>query len=204
LPPAIYLTEDVLFFDHDGIRLGQFKRAMQLNLSEGRYVYGGRSLSKQLVKNLFLHRRKVLSRKLEEAIIAWHLETLVDKERILELYINCIEFGPDVYGVVQAAAFYFDKRPQDLTPLEAAFFASLKTSPRHGGDFYLNKTLPHGRWYHRRQKDIMNMLADSGFISPIEVLAAYPWQPQFVYPPESAKDDFRNRWIQQRRPKRKK
>jgi len=198
VPAAMYLTEDRRFYDHGGLRIGLINRAIRLNIKERRYVYGGSTISQQLVKNLFLTRNKTLARKLEEVLIVWRLETVVPKDRILELYVNCIEFGPDVYGVVQAARFYFDKRAQDLEPLEAAFLASLKVAPVRGGKFYVRGFPKGGRWWNKRQKYILVALAQNGYLSPAEVLASYPWIPTFVYPREGA-DDFRTRWLERHR-----
>ncbi|MDX9723135.1 MAG: biosynthetic peptidoglycan transglycosylase, partial [Myxococcota bacterium] len=172
---AMFLTEDAGFYNHGGIKVGLINRAIRLNLNEGRYVYGGSTISQQLVKNLFLSRRKTLSRKLDEVFIVWRLESVLSKDRILELYLNCIEFGPDVYGVVQASRFYFDTTPERLSPLQAAYLASLKVAPRHGGKFYLRGFPQGGRWWNKRQKYILVVLAENGYISPAEVLASYPW-----------------------------
>jgi len=196
VPAVMYLTEDKRFFDHGALRPGLITRAIRLNLTAGRYVYGGSTISQQLVKNLFLTRRKNISRKLEEVFIAWRMEEVVTKERILELYLNCIEFGPDVYGIVQGAKFYFNKTPEALQPIEAAYLASLKVSPRVGGKFYLRGGLPgDGRWWSKRQKKVINTLAENGYISPIEVIASYPWTPRFYYPDPNDHGDFRNQWL---------
>ena len=79
------------------------------SLERGRFVYGGSTISQQLVKNLFLTRQKNISRKIEEAIITWKMEEVVSKDRIMELYLNCIEFGPNIYGIRHAAQHYFGK-----------------------------------------------------------------------------------------------
>ena len=200
---VMFITEDIRFFDHGGLRLGQFVRAMRLNLSHNRYLYGGSSLNQQLTKNIFLHRGKTLSRKVEEAFIAWQMADVVEKNRILEMYINCIEFGPDVYGITQAAAFYFDKGATELTPLEASYLASLKTAPRHGGNFYEHGFPRRGRWWHNKQRRVVLSLARTGYISPAEVIASYPWVPEFVYPDPSRSNDWRNRWLKRRKAARR-
>jgi membrane peptidoglycan carboxypeptidase len=192
----MFLTEDAGFYNHGGIKIGLINRALRLNLNEGRYVYGGSTISQQLVKNLFLSRRKTLSRKLDELFIVWRLESVLSKDRILELYLNCSEFGPDVYGVVQASRFYFDTTPERLSPLQAAYLASLKVAPRHGGKFYLRGFPQGGRWWNKRQKYILVVLAENGYISPAEVLASYPWIPQFVYPDPNDFNDFRTQWME--------
>ena len=104
-----------------------------------------------------------------------------------------IEFGPDIYGVTNAAKFYFNKTPSELTPLEGAYLASLKVSPSKGGRFY-KSGFPTTGWWPKRMKYILKTLAENGYISPAEVIAAYPWIPQFYYPePNSA--DYRNTWL---------
>ena len=105
---AMYLSEEIAFFDNPGFSETLMRRALRMNIRGGRYVYGGSTVSQQLVKNLFFDRRKTLSRKLEEAIVVWRMERVVPKLRILELYLNCIEFGPDVYGIDAAARHYFE------------------------------------------------------------------------------------------------
>ncbi len=198
IPPyvraAMLLTEDKRFFDHGPLRISFIERGLRLNLNQRKYVYGGSTISQQLTKNLFLDRRKNLARKLEEAFVAWCMENVVSKSRILELYINMIEFGPDVYGITQAAKFYFDKKPEELTPLEGAYLASLKVSPSKGGKFY--KTgFPTSAWWPKRMKYILKVLSENGYITPAEVLAAYPWIPKFVYPDPSDFRDYRNVWL---------
>lgn len=129
---AAYGTEDLAFYSHGGFRLGLIKRAIILLAERGRFVYGGSTISQQLVKNLFLSREKTLARKFEEAIIVWQMEQKVSKDRILELYLNCIEYGPKIWGIVRAARTYFNKTPQELTLLESAFLMGLKPDPAYG------------------------------------------------------------------------
>ncbi|MCL2326469.1 MAG: transglycosylase domain-containing protein [Proteobacteria bacterium] len=199
IPPyvqaAMFLTEDKRFYDHGPLRLSFIERAMRLNLNLRRYVYGGSTISQQLVKNLFLDRRKNLARKLEEAFVTWRMEMVVPKSRIFELYLNVIEFGPDVYGVVQGAKFYFAKSPEELTPLEAAYLASLKVAPSRGGRFYATG-FSDKKWWHNRMRQILKILAENGYITAGDVVAAYPWIPKFVYPPPEDKRDYRNIWLE--------
>ena len=86
----------------------------------------------QLVKNLFLERQKTIARKLEEMIITWLIEEnrLVSKERMFEIYLNIIEWGPQVYGAQEEARFYFDKDVADLTLAEAIFMAGIIPQPK--------------------------------------------------------------------------
>lgn len=171
---ATYLTEDVQFYDNGGLSLNLIRRAVMLNLEKGRYVYGGSTISQQLVKNLFLTRKKTLGRKLEEAFIVWRMEELLTKDRILELYLNCIEFGPDVYGIGQASRHYFHKPPSKLTALEGAFLAALKPAPWQGGWFKRAGKSPGDGFWRERMDRIMKRLARFEAITPAELQAAGP------------------------------
>ena len=199
IPPyvkaAMYLTEDKRMFDNPPLRIAFIERALRLNLNQRRYVYGGSTIAQQLTKNLFLNRNKNLARKLEEAFVSWRLVSVVPRTRILELYLNMIEFGPDVYGLKKAAHFYFNKDVKDLTPLEGAYLASLKVSPSKGGRYYKQGFAASGRWWNKRLRYIMRVLAENGYISGIDVLSAYDWTPKFYYPPASETGDYRNIWL---------
>lgn len=153
---AALATEDMAFFRHEGFRIGLINRAIKLNLGEGWYVYGGSTISQQLVKNLFLSREKTLARKLEEAIIVWEMERKVEKERILELYLNCIEFGRHVYGIRAAARTYFGKEVEDLTPMDAAFIMATKPAPRYAHKVYEGRSF--SEWWVKRMKGILERL----------------------------------------------
>lgn len=199
IPPyvraAMFLTEDKRFFDHGPLRIAFIERALRLNLNKRSYVYGGSTIAQQLTKNLFLNRNKNLARKLEEALIAWRLERVVPRSRIFELYVNIIEFGPDVYGIRNASRFYFGKEPTELTPLEGAYLASLKVSPSKGGRFYKSGFPSGGGWWRKRFRYILRVLAENGYIAPIDILEAHDWVPRFVYPPPNVYSDPRNIWL---------
>jgi hypothetical protein len=179
---AAISTEDLAFYDHNGFRLNLIKRAVKLDLDRGRYVYGGSTISQQLVKNLFLSREKTLSRKAEEAILTWHMEQRVEKARILELYVNCIEYGPEIWGITRAAKAYFNKRPQDLTPLETAFLMGLKPCPRCGYNQYKHRTF--APWWHKRMEGVLTRLRDRGWITEEQFEESRPFVPAFYYPGE--------------------
>lgn len=132
LKSAVMISEDGAFFGHRGFLLEPIKESIAVNLREKRFVRGASTISMQLVKNLFLNRQKTIARKLEEMIITWLIEEnrLVSKERMLEIYLNIIEWGPQVYGAQEAARFYFDKDVADLTLAEAIFMASIIPQPK--------------------------------------------------------------------------
>ena len=172
---SAYLSEEILFPSNPGFAMGLMRKALRLNLDKGRYVYGGSSVSQQLVKNLFLTRHKTLSRKLEEALIVWRMEEVVGKRRILELYLNCIEFGPDLYGIGRASRHYFGKRVSDLTPLEGVFLAALKPAPWLGARYKRRGATPDAGWWPKRLQSLMERLVEGGHITHEEFVAAAPY-----------------------------
>ncbi|MBN2363146.1 transglycosylase domain-containing protein [candidate division WOR-3 bacterium] len=127
---AVLVCEDGSFFSHRGFSLFHIRRAMRENLSAGRYISGGSTITMQLARNLFLSDERSLSRKLEEAVLTWQLEKHLSKKRILEIYLNIIEFGPGIRGVQEASKEYFGTDASNLDPLQSAYFASIIPNPR--------------------------------------------------------------------------
>jgi hypothetical protein len=132
LKSAVMISEDGAFFTHRGFLLAPFKDSIVANLRAGRFVRGASTISMQLVKNLYLSRQKTIARKLEEMLITWLIEEnrLMSKERMLEVYLNIIEWGPLVYGAEEAARYYFAKEVEDLTLAEAIFLACIIPRPK--------------------------------------------------------------------------
>ena len=128
--PAVISHEDGGFFEHGGFAPWAIRDALVRNLEEGRYVVGASTISMQLAKNLYLQREKTLARKAQEVILTWWLENALTKEQMLELYLNVIEYGPNVYGLRNAAAYYFGREPSELSPAESAFLACMLPSPK--------------------------------------------------------------------------
>ncbi|MGB3049674.1 MAG: transglycosylase domain-containing protein [Polyangiales bacterium] len=122
--------EDGAFYEHGGFAPWAIRDALVRNLQEGRYVVGASTISMQLAKNLYLQREKTIARKVQEVILTWWLENALNKDEILELYLNVIEYGPAVYGLRHAAAYYFGRNPIDLSPGESAFLACMLPSPK--------------------------------------------------------------------------
>lgn len=130
---ALLTTEDGAFYKHKGFNHAAIKQSVLANLKARRFVRGASTITMQLAKNLFLSRAKNLSRKMEEVVLADYLEQAFTKDELMELYLNVVEFGPDVYGVKQAAAYYFGRKPEEIDVAEAFFLASLLPSPvRYG------------------------------------------------------------------------
>lgn len=131
---AVLTSEDGNFYFHGGFNEEAFRKSIAANFKAGRFQRGGSTISMQLVKNVYLTRKKTIARKAEEALIVWLLESnrIVSKARMFEVYLNIVELGPGIYGVAEAAEFYFGKRPAQLDLAESIFLASL---------------LPHPKWY---------------------------------------------------------
>ncbi len=130
---AVLTSEDPSFFYHRGFIQDAFRESIIENIKAKRFVRGGSTISMQLVKNVFLTREKTVSRKLQEALIVWFIENfrLVSKERMFEIYLNIIEWGPGIYGIKDAAHFYFNKTPLQLTLAESIYLASIIPRPKH-------------------------------------------------------------------------
>ncbi|MBI5477807.1 MAG: transglycosylase domain-containing protein [Deltaproteobacteria bacterium] len=134
ISPAVYAalttTEDGGFFHHRGFIPAGFRPALVRNLKQGAFSLGASTITMQMVKNALLGKEKTLARKLQELFLTWYVESRLTKERIMEVYLNVIEFGPFLYGIGPAARRYFGKPAATLTALEAAFFASILPSPK--------------------------------------------------------------------------
>jgi len=126
---TLLLAEDSAFFTHRGLDLGELPKALAANWAKGGAVRGASTITQQLAKNLFLSREKSLKRKLQELALAFLLEAALGKERILEIYLNVIEWGPQLYGLRPAARHYFGKEPDALTPKEMAFLVVMIPGP---------------------------------------------------------------------------
>ncbi|MEP7170758.1 MAG: biosynthetic peptidoglycan transglycosylase, partial [Bacteroidota bacterium] len=133
LKNAVLTSEDGAFYGHRGFNEDAFRQSIATNVKAGRFLRGGSTLSMQLVKNVFLSRNKTVSRKIEEALIVWLIENnyLVSKDRMFEVYLNIIEWGPDVYGINEAANFYYSKKPYDLDLAESIYLASIIPHPKY-------------------------------------------------------------------------
>ncbi|MEI8202896.1 MAG: biosynthetic peptidoglycan transglycosylase [Bacteroidota bacterium] len=129
---AILTSEDGWFFFHQGFVPDAFRESIITNIKQHRFARGGSTISMQLVKNVYLNRNKTVARKIEEALIVWLIENLrlVSKERMYEVYLNIIEWGPGIYGANEAARFYFDKDVSKLSLAECIFLASIVPRPK--------------------------------------------------------------------------
>lgn len=131
LKRAIIAAEDARFLDHEGFDFEAMQKAYEKNLKKGRVVAGGSTISQQLAKNLFLSSRRTPWRKAQEAVITVMLESMMTKRRILEIYLNVIEWGDGVFGVEAAARHYFGVSAAGLTADQAARLAAMVPNPRY-------------------------------------------------------------------------
>lgn len=130
LKRALIASEDSTFVDHEGFDWDGIQLAIEKNRVKGKTVAGGSTITQQLAKNLFLSPEKSYLRKGQEAIITLMLEKMLDKERILELYLNVIEWGNGVFGAEAAARRYYGTSAAQLTVEQAAKLAAMAPNPR--------------------------------------------------------------------------
>jgi membrane peptidoglycan carboxypeptidase len=125
-------SEDGNFYWHNGFNENAFRKSIAENYKKGRFARGGSTISMQLVKNVFLTRNKTIARKIEEALIVWLIESnrIASKERMYEVYLNIIEWGPGIYGAGEASAYYFNKKAADLTLAESIYLAMIVPRPK--------------------------------------------------------------------------
>jgi monofunctional biosynthetic peptidoglycan transglycosylase len=131
LKRAIIASEDANFANNNGYETDAILQAWEKNKKRGHIVAGGSTISQQLARNLFLSREQSYIRKGQELIITWMLETLLDKERIFEIYLNSVEWGNGVYGAQAAARYYYRSTAAKLTPWQSARLAVMLPRPKY-------------------------------------------------------------------------
>jgi monofunctional biosynthetic peptidoglycan transglycosylase len=130
LVKATIIAEDDKFWSHEGFDYEAIKKAIEKDIKTGKLRAGGSTISQQLAKNLFLTPEKSALRKLREAAITWKIERTLSKRRIIELYLNVVEWGDGIYGAEAASRHYFGKSALELTPMEAARLSVVLPNPR--------------------------------------------------------------------------
>ena len=160
LKRAVLVAEDAAFWQHDGVDYDELQRSIQLDWARGQLVRGASTITQQLAKNLYLSPSKNPSRKLRELVIARRLEVELTKTRILEIYLNVIEWGDGIYGVEAAAQTYFKTSAANLDASSAALLAGAIINPR-----VLNPARPTPRLLRRQQLILRRM----GTVSPPEL-----------------------------------
>jgi monofunctional biosynthetic peptidoglycan transglycosylase len=165
---AVLVAEDSAFFDHEGIDLTELRASLEMNWEEGRFTRGGSTITQQLAKNLYLSPSRNPVRKLKELLITRRLEAALSKRRILEIYLNVIEWGDGIFGAEAASRAYFGKAAAALSPDEAALLAGAIINPR-----VHNPARPTAR-LKRRQAIIARRMGIKAPEATMPALAAEP------------------------------
>ncbi len=170
---GVLTCEDGSFFRHSGFRVEHIRDSIVQNIREKRFARGASTITMQTAKNLFLSGKKNMSRKFQEMLIAYAMEQELDKERILEIYLNLVEWGPGIYGIGPAAKHYFDKHPRDLSALEAAFLGSILPRPTRYHHMYKAGGVSN-EW-----QNYLMLIVGKMEIPTDEYYASKPFQPEF-------------------------
>jgi monofunctional glycosyltransferase len=153
---AVIISEDGTFWSHSGFDWFEFRESIERNLKEGRAARGASTITQQLVKNLYLSPSKNPLRKLKEWVLTWYIERTLSKQRILELYLNVIEWGWGIYGIEAATQQYFGKSAAFLSKEESARLAAVIPNPRR---YRVGKETPY---LERRAQLILSRMAAQG------------------------------------------
>ena len=159
---AVIAVEDVRFFEHPGLDYIGMLRAAWTNVRRGGKVEGASTITQQLARSLFLSSERTFDRKVRELILAYKMELVLTKDKILELYLNQIYFGQGAYGIASAAQTYFGKDLSALTIAESAFLAGLPKSPNHYSPF---KAYDRAK---KRQEHVLARMEEAGFLTVAE------------------------------------
>ncbi len=155
LKRAVIAAEDAKFSEHEGFDWEGIQKALEKNQKKGRIVAGGSTISQQLAKNLFLSASKTPWRKAQEAVITLMLEAVMDKRRILEIYLNVVEWGNGVFGAEAAARHYYGVSAAQLSAEQAARLAVLLPNPRKFG------RLPNSPYLAARSQLILGRMSSA-------------------------------------------
>lgn len=156
---AVVIAEDDKFWTHRGFDFDAIKKAIEKNWKSKSLRYGGSTITQQLVKNLHLSPAKNPVRKIREAILTWRMERKLEKERILEIYLNIIEWGDGIFGIQAASRHYFQKTASSLIPEESAWLAAVIPSPRRYG------RLNRSPYLEKRTREILGIMAKRGLLN---------------------------------------
>lgn len=171
---AIVMSEDGDFFSHQGIDYDALMSALGENIKRQEWSFGASTISQQTVKNIYLENNKTLYRKLKELLVTKRLESALNKNEILELYLNIVEFGPDIYGIAAAANYYFSAKPSELNAAQGAFLAILMPSPRkYHFTVFQNQYL--AKRHKHKYRRILQDMRFKEYISPTQYQKYIRW-----------------------------
>ena len=163
---AVRISEDAGFYHHQGLDFFELKAAIKKNWQQGAYIRGASTITQQLAKNLYLSTDKTITRKIKELLIARRLEKSLDKNRIFQLYLNVIEFGPGVFGVQAAARYFFQKNVGQLNLAEIVRLTAVIPKP-----LQVNAAR-NSRWLKWKARWILDKLRKYKYIDPMHYRAA--------------------------------
>jgi monofunctional biosynthetic peptidoglycan transglycosylase len=182
LVKAVLIAEDDKFWKHEGFDFEAIQKAVEKDLQAKKFKFGGSTVTQQLAKNLYFSPEKSFLRKIGEALITWRMEKVLSKRRILELYLNVVEWGDGIFGVEAAARHYFKKPSSELAPEEATRLASVLPNPK--------KYNPVGdqRYVVNRSNLIYSIMVQRGIVIPdykevTESTESSPMDEKNSYPP---------------------
>jgi len=160
LVKAVLIAEDDKFWKHEGFDFEAIQKAIEKDIQAKKFKFGGSTITQQLARNLYLSPEKSLTRKISEAIITWRMERILSKRRILELYLNIVEWGEGIFGAEAASRHYYGKPSSELAPEEAARLASVLPNPK--------KYNPVGdqRYVINRSNLIYSIMVQRGIVIP--------------------------------------
>ena len=164
---AVIIAEDANFYNHFGLDAKGILRSILKNLKIGRAVYGGSTISQQLIRSSFLTGEKTLQRKIKEVVLTLELERRYPKDQILEFYLNQVPFGSNAYGAEAASQTYFQKSASEVSLGEAALLASLIKAPSYLSPYGENK-----KELLARKDHVLEKMAELGYVSKEEAEAA--------------------------------
>ena len=162
LVQAVVVSEDDKFWSHKGFDFEAIKTALGKDIRNKTWRYGGSTITQQLAKNLFLSPSKNPIRKIREVILTWRLESTLSKKRILEIYLNAVEWGAGIFGVEAASQRYYGKPASDLSPQEAAHLAVVLPSPRR------YNPLSGSDYIEDRAREVLDIMVKRGIVAPEE------------------------------------
>ena len=173
IPPVlvstVVLSEDAGFWGHRGFDFQEIKESL-LDAAEEKRFRGASTITQQLAKNLYFAREKTFARKIREAIATLMLEASLPKSRILEIYLNIIEWGPDIYGIGQAAQHYFGRDVREITPKQAAFLVSIIPNPIKYYVYYRQGAL--SEIWENRVHELLIKMKEHGLLNEEEFVQA--------------------------------
>ena len=148
---ATIAIEDHLFFEHGGVRIDAFLRALINNIRTLSFSQGGSTITQQVIKNVFLTTEKKIERKMKEFLLAIKLEKQLSKKEILEMYLNTIPYGGVSYGIAEASKSFYGKKPSELTIAESAYLAAIPKAPTYYSPYGQNRRALEARKNHTLQ-----------------------------------------------------